>query len=126
MELNPRDYRAWYGLGQTYEMLHMPYYALHYFRRATQLRPKDARMWCVLAGCWEAVLAAPLAGPGHCQQGDHAMRIRCLPPTPAAAEAKVPGLQVCNGPVLRARADQVQGRCDTLLQARSGQRRQGR
>ena len=48
MELNPRDYRAWYGMGQTYEMLHMPYYALHYFRCATQLRPNDARMWCAL------------------------------------------------------------------------------
>jgi len=38
VDLNPRDYRAWYGLGQTYELLHMPYYALHYFRRATQAR----------------------------------------------------------------------------------------
>lgn len=39
VDLNPRDYRAWYGLGQTYELLHMPFYALHYFRRATQARP---------------------------------------------------------------------------------------
>ena len=38
VDLNPRDYRAWYGLGQTYELLHMPFYALHYFRRATQAR----------------------------------------------------------------------------------------
>lgn len=38
MDLNPRDYRAWYGLGQTYELLHMPFYALNYFRRATQVR----------------------------------------------------------------------------------------
>eukprot|EP00883_Tetradesmus_obliquus_P015588 jgi/Sobl393_1/8739/SZX78120.1 len=30
--LNPRDYRAWYGLGQTYELLSMPFYALHYYR----------------------------------------------------------------------------------------------
>jgi Tfp pilus assembly protein PilF len=30
--LNPRDYRAWYGLGQTYELLSMPHYALHYYR----------------------------------------------------------------------------------------------
>ena len=37
MDLSPRDYRAWYGLGQTYELLHMPFYALHYFRRATQV-----------------------------------------------------------------------------------------
>lgn len=34
VSLNPRDYRAWYGLGQTYELLSMPYYALHYFRSA--------------------------------------------------------------------------------------------
>ena len=33
MDISPRDYRAWYGLGQTYELLHMPYYALYYFRR---------------------------------------------------------------------------------------------
>jgi hypothetical protein len=33
--LNPRDYRAWYGLGQTYELLSMPYYALHYYRCRT-------------------------------------------------------------------------------------------
>ena len=33
MDLSPRDYRAWYGLGQTYELLRMPYYALYYFRR---------------------------------------------------------------------------------------------
>ena len=46
VELNPRDYRAWYGMGQTYELLQMPFYALHYYRRATQLRPQDARMWC--------------------------------------------------------------------------------
>ena len=37
MDLNPRDYRAWYGLGQTYELLHMPAYALHYYQRATQV-----------------------------------------------------------------------------------------
>lgn len=40
VDLNPRDYRAWYGLGQTYELLHMPFYALHYFRRATQARAR--------------------------------------------------------------------------------------
>lgn len=44
--MNSRDYRAWYGLGQTYELLQMPFYALHYFKRATLLRPTDARMWC--------------------------------------------------------------------------------
>lgn len=33
VDVNPRDYRAWYGLGQTYELVNMPYYALYYFRR---------------------------------------------------------------------------------------------
>ena len=32
IEVSPRDYRAWYGLGQTYELLQMPYYALYYYR----------------------------------------------------------------------------------------------
>ena len=32
VDLNPRDYRAWYGLGQTYEILQMFFYALHYYR----------------------------------------------------------------------------------------------
>lgn len=33
VDVSPRDYRAWYGLGQTYELLKMPYFALYYFRR---------------------------------------------------------------------------------------------
>ena len=52
VDINPRDYRAWYGLGQTYELLEMYFYALHYYRKATTLRPYDARMWCALAGCY--------------------------------------------------------------------------
>lgn len=37
-DICPRDYRAWYGLGQTYEILQLYYYALYYFRKATNLR----------------------------------------------------------------------------------------
>ncbi|CAN0519174.1 unnamed protein product, partial [Laminaria digitata] len=37
-EINPKDYRAWYGLGQTYEILQMHFYAIYYYRRATALR----------------------------------------------------------------------------------------
>ena len=48
MDLNPRDYRAWYGLGQTYELLHMPYHALYYFRCSAG--PRQA---CVL---WTAAI----------------------------------------------------------------------
>jgi tetratricopeptide (TPR) repeat protein len=53
VEISPKDYRAWYGLGQTYEILAMPYYALFYYRKATTLRPYDARMWCAMAGCYK-------------------------------------------------------------------------
>lgn len=35
---NPRDFRAWYGLGQTYELLDMPQYAIQYYNKATALR----------------------------------------------------------------------------------------
>jgi anaphase-promoting complex subunit 8 len=37
-DINPRDYRAWYGLGQTYEFLKMPEYALYYYRQAQKIR----------------------------------------------------------------------------------------
>ena len=52
--LSPRDYRAWYGLGQTYELLGLPLYALHYYGRAAALRPGDARMWCAIGECYES------------------------------------------------------------------------
>ena len=32
VDVDPRDYRAWYGLGQAYELLAMPHYALFYYR----------------------------------------------------------------------------------------------
>lgn len=38
VDINPRDFRAWYGLGQTYELLQMYFYALYYYRKATTLR----------------------------------------------------------------------------------------
>ncbi len=37
-EINRRDYRAWYGLGQIYEILKMYFYSLYYFRQAQVLR----------------------------------------------------------------------------------------
>jgi hypothetical protein len=58
-----KDYRAWYGLGQAYELLNMHQYALHYYQHATALRfvvvlprndlfltlcvdsPYDVRLW---------------------------------------------------------------------------------
>jgi len=38
IEVNYRDYRAWYGLGQTYEILKMPFYCLYYYRQAHKFR----------------------------------------------------------------------------------------
>lgn len=37
-DINCKDYRPWYGLGQAYEILAMHLYALYYYRRATALR----------------------------------------------------------------------------------------
>ena len=48
IEISDSDYRAWYGLGQTYEVLHLYQYAYYYFKKAAMLRPKDSRMWCAI------------------------------------------------------------------------------
>jgi hypothetical protein len=38
LDVNRKDYRGWYGLGQAYELLSMHQYALHYYQHATALR----------------------------------------------------------------------------------------
>lgn len=38
IDVNAKDYRAWYGLGQAYELLDMPMYAIEYYNQATSLR----------------------------------------------------------------------------------------
>ena len=38
IDVNRKDYRAWYGLGQAYELLNMHQYALYYYQHATALR----------------------------------------------------------------------------------------
>jgi len=43
-EVNRRDYRAWYGLGQTYEILKMPYYCLYYYKQAQMLRSERVQL----------------------------------------------------------------------------------
>ncbi|SCV73471.1 BQ2448_7397 [Microbotryum intermedium] len=58
-DVNRKDYRAWYGLGQTYELLGEPYSAVNYYQKATALRPFDARMWCALAVCYEKLKRVP-------------------------------------------------------------------
>jgi anaphase-promoting complex subunit 8 len=37
VDINDNDYRAWYGLGQAYEMLQMPLYALYYYDKGETL-----------------------------------------------------------------------------------------
>ena len=51
--MNRRDYRAWYGLGQTYEILKMHHYCLYYFKQAQELRPSDSRMLVALGESYE-------------------------------------------------------------------------
>lgn len=53
IEVNRRDYRAWYGLGQTYEILKMPFYAIYYYKQAQLLRPHDSRMVLALGEAYE-------------------------------------------------------------------------
>lgn len=38
VDINPSDFRAWYGLGQTYEMLMRPHFALYYYKQAAKIR----------------------------------------------------------------------------------------
>eukprot|EP00057_Strongylocentrotus_purpuratus_P027870 XP_011682344.1 PREDICTED: cell division cycle protein 23 homolog [Strongylocentrotus purpuratus] len=52
-EVNKRDFRAWYGLGQTYDILRMPFYSLYYYRQAQQVRPNDSRMLVALGESYE-------------------------------------------------------------------------
>lgn len=53
LEINIRDYRAWYGLGQIYELVKLPNYALFYFAHARELRPRDSRMLLALGEMFE-------------------------------------------------------------------------
>lgn len=53
VEVNRRDFRAWYGLGQAYEIIKMPFYGLYYYKTATQLRPYDSRMLVALGETYE-------------------------------------------------------------------------
>ena len=55
VDVNRKDYRAWYGLGQTYEVLEMHLYALFYYQRAASLRPYDPKMWQAVGSCYDKV-----------------------------------------------------------------------
>lgn len=52
-EVNRRDYRAWYGLGQTYEIIRMYFFSLYYYKQAQQLRPNDSRMLIALGEAYD-------------------------------------------------------------------------
>ncbi|KAL1959941.1 hypothetical protein VTO42DRAFT_609 [Malbranchea cinnamomea] len=52
VDVNRKDYRAWYGLGQAYEVLDMAFYALFYYQRAAALRPYDPKMWQAVGSCY--------------------------------------------------------------------------
>jgi anaphase-promoting complex subunit 8 len=52
VDVNRKDYRAWYGLGQAYEVLDMGFYALFYYQRAAALRPYDSKMWQAMGSCY--------------------------------------------------------------------------
>ena len=52
VDVNRKDYRAWYGLGQAYEVLDMSFYALFYYQRAAALRPYDPKMWQAVGTCY--------------------------------------------------------------------------
>ena len=71
LDVNRKDYRAWYGLAQAYELLSMHQYALYYYQHATALRwvlqprcllrhihqisirPYDVRIWQAQGMCYE-------------------------------------------------------------------------
>ncbi|GFZ12067.1 anaphase-promoting complex subunit 8 [Actinidia rufa] len=38
---------------ESYEMMVMPFYALHYFRKSVFLQPNDSRLWSAMAQCYE-------------------------------------------------------------------------
>lgn len=53
IELDPKDYRAWYGLAETYEVSDMNLYAIYYYYKAILTRPQDSRLWVALGTCYE-------------------------------------------------------------------------
>lgn len=54
-DVNKKDYRAWYGLGQAYSLLGMHHFAVHYFQTASVLRPGDVSIWDGLGVCYEEI-----------------------------------------------------------------------
>ena len=55
VDIDPTDFRAWYGLGQTYEIHQLYDYASYYFANAALSRPQDARMWSAMGECYQNI-----------------------------------------------------------------------
>jgi len=53
VDIDRRDYRAWYGLGQAYEMMGKPFWALHYFKESVFYQPNDSQLSIAMAQCYE-------------------------------------------------------------------------
>ncbi|KAH0792595.1 Anaphase-promoting complex subunit 8 [Histomonas meleagridis] len=53
LELNPRDFRALYGMGRAYEMSNMLYLSIQYHRKSITINPFDSRIWMALGECYE-------------------------------------------------------------------------
>lgn len=47
-EIDPADHRGWYGLGQMYDIMKMPAYALFYYQEAQKCKPHDSRLLVAL------------------------------------------------------------------------------
>ncbi|PJF16977.1 Anaphase-promoting complex subunit Apc8 [Paramicrosporidium saccamoebae] len=52
LEINPNDFRGWFGLGQIYELLDSLPLALEFFSRACRLAPNDHRAYTGLGNCF--------------------------------------------------------------------------
>eukprot|EP01088_Endostelium_zonatum_P001540 TRINITY_DN1183_c4_g1_i1.p1 TRINITY_DN1183_c4_g1~~TRINITY_DN1183_c4_g1_i1.p1 ORF type:complete len:222 (-),score=96.94 TRINITY_DN1183_c4_g1_i1:29-694(-) len=55
VEVNNKDYRAWYALGQTFEILKMSGKAVYYYQNAARWRKEDSRMWSALGECYGTI-----------------------------------------------------------------------
>jgi hypothetical protein len=95
VQLSPADFRAWYGLGQTYELLAMPHYALHYYRCAHASRCAAlrcvARVVAAAVGCVvQAVSGGSARGQGGVQPA-----LAAAPSAPAASTPTTMCVCVC-------------------------------
>ncbi|KAI1172723.1 cell division cycle protein-like protein 23 [Nemania sp. FL0916] len=75
IDLNKRDYRAYIGLGQTYDSLKQPAVSLEYYDRVMVLRPWEIGMWMAVAGCLMRMSDFPAAANCLIDALDHTKQI---------------------------------------------------